>query len=177
MPTWVIEYVQSLTVGQIFTWLAGIGTFILALIEWNKKIPSRPLTKFIEWIGSCFTAKLTRKMDELDKQVKDTNKAIADLHSEMDTKFKETERASDEKEAKRLRANIIAFSDECGRDIHHTKVHFENIFRDIDDYNKYCDKHKLENHFIEGEVRYIQSIYDECVKEHKFTTGSDKEEE
>lgn len=176
MPTWFIEYVQSLTVGQVFTWLAGISTIILALVEWNKKIPFHPLTKFLSWVGSCISKNLATNLTDLEKQVKDINKAVADLHNEMDTKFKEVERASDEKEAKRLRANIIAFSDECGRDVHHTKVHFENIFRDVDDYKKYCAKHNLENHFIEGEVRYIQSIYDKCVTDHKFITGSDKEE-
>lgn len=181
MPTWVIEYVQSLTVGQVFTWLFSVSALLLGLVEWNKKIPFHPLTKVFSWIGSCLTKTLTKsfmdELGELKKQVENNNKAITDLHNEMDTKFKERERDNDEKEAKRLRANIIAFSDECGRDIHHTKVHFENIFRDIDDYNRYCTKHSLANHFIEGEVRYIQAVYDECVKEHKFTTGSDKDRE
>ena len=78
------------------------------------------------------------------------------------------ERHSDEKEAKRLRSNIICFSDSCRIGTHHTKNHFENIFRDYDDYKNYCKVHKFENHFIDGEMSYIESIYEECLRENKF---------
>jgi len=170
----VVEYVKSLTLGEVFAALVIILGVISAFIEWNKSIPAHPLTAFFSWLGKCFTQSINTRLDGLEKQIKDTNKAVTDLQSEMDTRFKEAERASDEKEMKRLRASIICFSDSCGKHEHHTKSHFDNIFRDIDDYNSLCEKHDFPNHFIEGEVRYIESVFDKCQRESKFLRGGEE---
>lgn len=175
MPNWFIDYVQSLTLGQIMSWFASITVVVCGLIEWNKKIPLHPFSKLFSWIGSCFTRSLNDKIDNLETQVKDTNTALTNFRSDVEQKFKDNERASDDKEMKRLRASIIMFSDSCSRHEHHTKVHFENMFRDIDDYNEYCKKHNFPNHFIDGEVAYIKSVFQKCLAEDRFIKGDKNE--
>ena len=128
------------------------------------------------WIGKQFTKGIDEKIERLNKQIQDTAKAVEDLHNEMEHRFDENEKHDDDKEMKRLRASIIQFSDDCGRHIHHTKVHFENIFRDIDDYKRYCEKHNFPNHFIDGEVAYISSVYKQCLEENRFLLLEDEEE-
>ena len=93
---------------------------------------------------------------------------LENLDNKIDLKFEEKNKDDDEKEAKRLRASIIAFSDSCRVNTKHTKQHFENVFRDIDDYNLYCMKHNIPNHYIDGEVSYITSIYEKCLRENSF---------
>ena len=108
------------------------------------------------------------KLELIEQQQKANNDAIIELDKKVERKFSEQQKEADEKEAKRLRASIISFSDSCRVHEKHTKNHFENIMRDYDDYMVYCDKHNLENHFIEGEKQYIESVYQECLRENKF---------
>ena len=106
--------------------------------------------------------------DDLEKTTKESNIAIKELGKMVDERFKEHKKEADEKEAKRLRAGIISFSDSCRVKDRHTKKHFENIFRDYDDYIAYCSKHNIPNHYIEGEYEYIQSVYQKCLRENSF---------
>lgn len=134
--------------------------------------------------------KMERKFEESEKRQVDNFKAVSNLehymeekleetekHMEekieeseklMEEKFEESERNADEKEAKRLRQSIIEFADACRCGIHHTQNHFENVMRDYSDYVKYCDAHKIPNHFIDSEYTYINELYQECLKENKF---------
>ena len=86
----------------------------------------------------------------------------------MDKKFEEKQKDDDEKEAKRLRSSIIEFADSCRIGNHHTQNHFENVMRDYSEYADYCEKHDIPNHFIDSEYRYIEDIYQECLRENKF---------
>ena len=65
-------------------------------------------------------------------------------------------------------ANIISFADSCRVGNHHTQSHFENIMRDYSDYEHYCKKHDIPNHFIDSEYKYIEKVYQECLEEDKF---------
>lgn len=164
----MLEVIESFTVGEVIKYIVAIIGVLSVLVEWNKKIPWHPWSHIFSWVGKQFTKTIDEKIENLDRQVKDTNKAVQGLREDMERKFDEKQRNDDEKEMKRLRADIISFSDDCGRHTHHTKVHFENIFRVIDDYNKLCEEHNFPNHFIDGEVEYIKSVYEECLKDNKF---------
>ena len=45
----------------------------------------------------------------------------------------------------------------------------------IDDYNEYCKKHNFPNHFIDGEVAYIKSVFQKCLAEDRFIKGDKNE--
>lgn len=123
--------------------------------------------------------KQNKRLDELETQnteiqnhiikiKKEYIESIKDIKEDYNKRMDTLERNADEKEAKRLRSSIICFSDSCRTGERHTKQHFENVFRDYDDYSRYCEKHDFENHFIDGEMEYIKSIYTEYSKNNKF---------
>jgi len=56
----VVEYVKSLTLGEVFAALVIILGVISAFVEWNKSIPAHPLTAFFSWLGKCFTQSTAR---------------------------------------------------------------------------------------------------------------------
>lgn len=176
-------YLANLTLKQVVEVIVGVLVVISAFVEWNKKLPYHPISSFISWLGKNLMKSTldeinarfceleqshNTKSAELETQQKANNEAIIELSKKVDKKFNEQQRQADEKEAKRLRASIISFSDSCRIHDKHTKTHFENIFRDYDDYMAYCEKHNLANHYIEGEYAYIKDVYQECLSENKF---------
>ena len=164
----MVEYLKNLTLGELFNYIVGAIAVVSFLVEKSKKLPFKPWSALISWFGKCLTTNLAKDLQDLKKETKANNEAIIELSKKVDKKFNEQQRQADEKEAKRLRASIISFSDSCRIHDKHTKTHFENVMRDYDDYMAYCDKHNLENHFIEGEKQYIESVYQECLRENKF---------
>lgn len=174
-----MEYLANLTLGELIRYIVGIIGVISVIVEFNKKIPFNPWSAIIQWVGKQLFKSVTDRMRndliELKEQQEANNEAIIELNNKLDSRFTDVNnrfnqqrKEADEKEAKRLRASIISFSDSCRVGQHHTKNHFENVFRDVDDYNMYCDEHSIPNHYIEGEVAYIKKIYQECVEENKF---------
>lgn len=164
----VIKALENMTVRDLINTIVGIMAVVTLVIEFTKKLPWKPLTHIVEWFGSTLTHKLDEKVELLTTQTKANNEAIIKLDEKVDRQFLENQKEQDEKEAKRLRASIICFSDSCRIDTQHSKSHFENIFRDIDDYKTYCEKHDIPNHFIDGEVAYITEVYEHVLKENKF---------
>lgn len=166
------EYLLNITLGQIVQFTLVVVAIISAFVEWNSKIPFHPLTQLMSWVGKGLmkgtSEEFVKRLDTIEDQQKSNNEAITELDKKMEEKFNDQQRESDEKEAKRLRYNIICFSDSCRVHNKHTKNHFENVMRDYDDYMEYCNKHNFDNHFIEEEHEYIKAVYQECLKENKF---------
>ena len=159
---------NSISLGDFASYCVVIVGIISLIIEKSRKLPFNPWSSLFKWIGSKINESLYDEISELKEQQESTKEYITSLKEDYNKRMDALERHSDEKEAKRLRSNIICFSDSCRIGTHHTKNHFENIFRDYDDYKDYCKVHKFENHFIDGEMSYIESIYDKCLRENKF---------
>lgn len=74
-----------------------------------------------------------------------------------------------EADAKQARRRIIDFSDECRRGTRHSEEHFDNVFADIDAYEKYCAAHpQFENRKAVQSIQFIVEIYDECKRKNDF---------
>ena len=175
----VIKLLSGISLYEAINHIILIVGIISAIVEKSNKLPFNPWSKLFEWFGSKINRHLYDKIELLEKEHKDTKDLIVEMRKEYKESSEEIkkdynnrvdklERDIDNKEAKRLRSNIICFSDSCRVNNKHTKNHFENIFRDYDDYIHYCTIHNFENHYIEGEMKYIEGIYYECLKENKF---------
>lgn len=162
------DILSLITLKDTIYFLAGIFMALSIFVEKVSKIPFKPWSKFFEWLGKCLTKSLNSKLVEIEKQQIANKDAIIELEKKVEKKFAEKQEDDDTKEAKRLRARIIEFADSCRVGNHHTQNHFENVFRDYSDYIDYCDRHNIPNHFIDSEYRYIEQIYQECLKENKF---------
>lgn len=174
-----IEELKNMPLGELVSHIIIIAGLVSALIEKSKKLPFNPWSAVFRWIGSKANEPVTIRLNDLEKKNTEMKEAvdamreeykesIVSIKEDYNSRIDKLEKNADEKEAKRLRSNIICFSDACRMGSTHTKQHFENIFRDYDDYIKYCETHKFENHFIEGEITYIKNVYADCLKDNKF---------
>lgn len=163
-----MELLDTVTLKDIIYFIVGVITIFSIVVEKAKNIPFHPWTHFFEIIGKSLTKSVDSKLELIEQQQKANNEAIIELDKKVEIKFKEKQEDDDTKEAKRLRARIIEFADSCRVGNHHTQNHFENIMRDYSDYMDYCSKHDIPNHFIDSEYKYIEDIYQECLRENKF---------
>lgn len=76
----------------------------------------------------------------------------------------------EEHEAKSARTRILRFSDELENKMWHSEDMFQQAIDDIDEYDKYCEKHpNFKNNRGKAAKAHIMEVYQECLKEHKFT--------
>ena len=67
------------------------------------------------------------------------------------------------------RARILHFNNELLRDIDHTKEEFTEVLLEIDEYEKYCDKHpEYPNNRAVLAIENIREVYKERLKKHDF---------
>lgn len=159
---------DSITLKDISYFIVGFITVFSVIVEKVKSLPFKPWTRLFDWIGKNLNQSVTVRLEQIEEQQKANNDAIIELDKKVDRKFEEKQKDDDEKEAKRLRANIIQFADSCRVGDKHTQSHFENVMRDYSDYEDYCSKHDIPNHYIDSEYKYIEDIYQECLRENKF---------
>lgn len=160
-----LEYV---TLRDVVYVLVGVSTLISVLIEKSKNLPFHPWSRLFKWLGNNLTEDLHERLEQIEQQQAINNEAITELNKKVDNKFREKQEDDDTKEAKRLRARIIEFSDSCRIGNHHTKTHFENVMRDYSDYAQLCEIHNIPNHYIDSEYHYIEGIYQKCLRENSF---------
>lgn len=163
-----MEFLEAVTLRQVFDFIVGAIAVISILVEKSKKLPFHPWSFLFSQLGKALNKDVRAKLDELDERQKANTTAIKELKEDMEHKFQEKAADDDQKEAKRLRARIIDFADSCRLHQHHTKTAFENIMRDYDDYVEYCEAHDIPNHFIDEEYEYITEVYRTCQRENRF---------
>lgn len=163
-----MEFLETVTVRQVVDFIVGAIAVISFWVEFNKKISFRPWSFLLSQLGKALNKDLREKIDNLESKQTANTEAIKELKEDVERKFKEKEADDDQKEAKRLRSRIIDFADSCRLHQRHTKTAFENIMRDYGDYEAYCDKHNIPNHFIDEEHEYIKDVFRECMSENKF---------
>ena len=67
------------------------------------------------------------------------------------------------------RRRILRFADEVRRGEKHSLEHFNNVFVDISNYEKYCGEHpKFKNNKAEVSIKCIQQVYEQCTLDNSF---------
>lgn len=90
---------------------------------------------------------------------------VAQMKKEMNN-LKDT---VEERAAKDARTRILRFGDECLHGDRHSKEHFDEILRDITDYETYCDEHRnFKNNMAVLTIAGIKSNYQERLRLHDF---------
>ena len=166
------KFLESISLKDITYFIVGAITVISIVAEKVEKFPFKPFSLILKWLGKGLNRSVNERLDKMEEKqesnYKSNKDAIKELKDSMDKRFSDKQKDDDEKEAKRLRASIIEFADSCRVGNHHTQNHFENVMRDYSDYVEYCNRHKIPNHFIDNEYYYIESVYQECLRENKF---------
>lgn len=123
--------------------LSGSGLLIalLTLIQ-IAPVKINPWSAIAKTLGRAINKEMMDRLESLDKEVKQLRDAT-DLESVLN-----------------CRVRILRFGDETLHDQRHTKEHFDQILRDIDKYEHYCDTHpEFENNVTVLTSTRIKEIY------------------
>lgn len=146
----MIEAISELSVGEIVTYIALFLAGVATVVEKTSKTV-KPLTKLARAIGRAINGELIEKVENLEQKI------------EMMDQEEQLQRAKD------ARTRVLRFGDELIHNVHHTKEHFDDVLRDISDYEKYCDDHpKFTNDQMHITADYIKSTYRKCLETHSF---------
>ena len=87
----------------------------------------------------------------------------------LEEAFYEKNISDEEKEIKAARRRILRADDELRIGIKHSKDFFEDILRDIDSYEAYCDAHPhFKNRVAESAIKNVADTYDHCKAANDF---------
>lgn len=146
----MIEVLANMTLGQLLGSAAGI-LFLLGLCIEITPIKVNPISAVLKWLG--------KKMNgDVVAQVQDLGKEVVSLRNDYE-----------EQVAVSNRYRILRFGDEILHGVRHSQDHFEQILRDIDAYERYCDGHKtFKNNVTAATTETILSTYKRCRDENDF---------
>lgn len=105
------------------------------------------------------------KNEENKSTVKEIWKALNSIHQELLVHISSYQMDN----ANQTRTRILRFGDEARRGLPHTQEHWEDILRDIDSYEKYCDSHKdYINSKAVSTIAFLRARYAEHLEENDF---------
>lgn len=123
---------------------------------------------FWELLKSLFDKLMQRRRvttEEIGKKLDEQGKQIDSLEEAFNRKSAEDL----EKEAKSARRRILRADDEIRMGMKHSKDFFEDVLRDADYYEWYCENHPhFMNHCAESAIRNVSETYDSCKADNSF---------
>lgn len=100
------------------------------------------------------------------------NASIGDLGDKMDSinaAIEELRKENGVNRASVRRYRILRFDDEIRHEERHTKEHFDQILKDITEYEKYCSEHReYKNNKAVLAIKNIKRVYEKCANEGTF---------
>lgn len=129
---------------------AGAIIILLSLIQ-IAPIKVNPWTAVAKAIGRAINGETIEKLDAMSKLIENNKNE------------------DDERWASLKRSNILKFGDELRRGVGHSKEHFDQILRDITDYETYCRNHpNYMNDRAHTTIKLIEDTYKNCLKNNSF---------
>ena len=123
---------------------------ISALIELTP-IQFNPWSWLARQIGRAVNGEVMERMGRIEQEVHQM-KVDADVRNAI-----------------LCRTHILRFGDELLHDVHHSKEHFEQIIREIDTYEAYCEQHPdFENNTTVITTKLILDTYQSLLEKHGF---------
>ena len=124
------------------------------------------LLKFtIQKIQETFSDRRRVTIEEISDKLDVQGKKLNSLEDAFNKKNAEDQ----EKEAKAARRRILRADDEIRVGVKHSKDFFEDVLRDIDFYEEYCDAHPhFKNRCAESAIRNVSATYDACKAHNNF---------
>jgi len=123
---------------------------------------------FWEVIKTMIDKLLQRKrvtIEEISEKLDSQGKKLNSLEEAFNKKNAEDQ----EKEAKAARRRILRTDDEIRIGVKHSKDFFDDVLRDIDYYEEYCDDHPhFKNKCAESAINNVMACYEACKMENSF---------
>ena len=150
-------FLSELTASQIVGGSTLLGILLTAVIDISP-IKINPWKKIFRALGRSINGEVLAEVSVLKTEI-----------AEIKEDAKERAAKADEREAKLARARILRFGDECLHDVKHSKEHFDQIMRDIKEYETYCGDHpRFENNTAVHTINLINEIYSDRMRNHSF---------
>lgn len=147
--------IGSLMSGGIIAVLVGA-----TVVEFIPKIKLKPWTWVLGYIGKALNKEMLDKMKGMDAELKEVRKDVDAVKKEVGERFDKTDKTIERNEIINSRVRILRFVDEIGHGLTHSKEHFDQIMRDIDQYERYCDSHPdFENNVTTISIARIKHVY------------------
>lgn len=113
----------------------------------------------------AFIEFLINRHDTKHDRLKDITEAIEKLTEKVDA----LDQKGDERNAINMRVRILRFRDEMLAGQGHTHDSFQQVLGDIDEYEKYCEKHPdFRNNQTTTTIEHIKENYKERLERHDF---------
>lgn len=123
---------------------------------------------FWEFLKNVFDRITQRKkvtIEEIGTKLDEQSKQIDSLEEAFNQKNKEDA----EKEAKAARRRILRADDEIRMGMKHSKDFFDDVLRDIDAYEEFCDEHPhFKNRCAESAIKNVAETYEICKAQNSF---------
>lgn len=128
--------------------------------DYNKQIADLRLDL------DAFELKTNTSIDEMKNG---TNVNCELLKSRLDL----MEKSNDMQTVRQIKAHVLDFANSCMNKRKHTKMDFENIIKENQEYEELVEKYDLQNNVYAEDYAYIMKIYHHCQE----TNGFLKDEE
>lgn len=123
------------------------------------------LKKALGCLGRAANSDVLVELDEMAR----TQKGVQEKLDSLKTRLDEHIRADDERDADMHRARILQFNTELLREKKHTEEDFNEIFYNINCYERYCREHPdYQNGRAVHAIANIGRVYDDRLKKHDF---------
>lgn len=119
----------------------------------------------IQKVTEIFSDRKKVTIEEISEKLDAQGKKLNSLEQAFNKKNAEDQ----EKEAKSARRRILRTDDEIRIGVKHSKDFFDDVLRDIDYYEEYCDDHPhFKNKCAESAINNVMACYEACKMENSF---------
>lgn len=142
--------IVNMTIGELIGWGVASAAGLSTVLQLSP-IKINPWSALARIVGRAINSELITEVGSIKKEMNS-------LRSSWE-----------ERVAIDARTRILRFGDECLHGEKHSKEHFDQILRDITEYENYCDDHpEFENNMAVLTIGSIKSIYQRRLADHDF---------
>lgn len=66
------------------------------------------------------------------------------------------------------RQTIVKFARECRNDVEHSAEEWNHVLQVAEEYEAYCEKHKIQNGKIRQDTKFVRDLYQELSRAHRI---------
>lgn len=149
-----IETLNKISLGTLVMWVLALlflGGLIMKALEKYHKFKNK------EEENDELMSKHTQGIADLNKDIS----YIKEILDTVVTSLEDIKENSDQREARRLRREILKFSDGLRNDKIYSRDAFQDIMESNEEYDRIIEKHDIKNGFTEQEMTFITNKYQE----------------
>lgn len=152
------DFLNNLNLGN----LSFIVIMVLSLVEISP-IKINPWSMLIRWFARLLG------ISDLKTEIVQVRDRMDELEKKIDNMKISEEEKEQLKEALAARRRILRFNDELLLKIKHSKEMFDDILKDITDYDNYCRTHPdFKNKKAVFAEENVARAYQDCMEENDF---------